>query len=134
MPGMIPRTMSSRLGFVADVIATESPSPASPVVIQMTCAVTASVSCCLGTKSTGLIALLSADSRERVSHEHVHDPAAAEGGLDENETRRAGVHLADVGALLAAGNGGERGERRVGGVGCDERDQAALVRHVHRVD
>ena len=28
--------MSSRLGFVADVMATESPSQESPIVIQMT--------------------------------------------------------------------------------------------------
>ena len=38
--------MSSRLGFVAEVIATESPSQLRPVVIHRTCAVTASVSFC----------------------------------------------------------------------------------------
>ena len=43
--------MSSRLGFVAEVIATESPSQQSPVVIQMTCAVTGSVACWRGTNS-----------------------------------------------------------------------------------
>ncbi len=44
MPGMIPRMMSSSDGLVADVIATESPSQLSPLVIQMTWAVIASVS------------------------------------------------------------------------------------------
>ncbi len=43
MPGITPWTMSSRLGLVAEVMATESPSQLSPVVIQMTWAVTASV-------------------------------------------------------------------------------------------
>ena len=51
MPGMTPWTMSSRLGLVAEVIATESPSQPSPVVIQITWAVTASVACWLGTNS-----------------------------------------------------------------------------------
>ena len=55
MPGMIPRTMSSRLGFVAEVIATESPSQERPVVIQMTWAVTASVAFWLGTNSTAVM-------------------------------------------------------------------------------
>jgi hypothetical protein len=36
MPGMMPWIRSSRLGFVADVIATESPSQESPVVIHRT--------------------------------------------------------------------------------------------------
>ena len=38
--------MSSRLGLVAEVMATESPSQLRPVVIHSTCAVTASVSFC----------------------------------------------------------------------------------------
>ena len=45
MPGITPVTMSSRLGLVADVMATESPSQLNPVVIQITCAVIASVFC-----------------------------------------------------------------------------------------
>ncbi len=45
MPGITPWTMSSRLGLVAEVMATESPSQDNPVVIHMTCAVTASVAC-----------------------------------------------------------------------------------------
>ena len=35
-PGITPPTMSSRLGLVAEVIATESPSHDRPVVIQRT--------------------------------------------------------------------------------------------------
>ena len=52
MPGMIPRMMSSSDGFVAEVIATESPSQPRPEVIQMTWAVTASVGVLVGTNST----------------------------------------------------------------------------------
>ncbi len=54
MPGMTPWMMSSRLGFVADVMATESPSHDSPVVIHRTCAVTCSVACWLGTNSVAM--------------------------------------------------------------------------------
>ena len=43
IPGIAWVMMSSRLGFTAEVMATESPSQASPVVIQMTWASTASV-------------------------------------------------------------------------------------------
>ena len=43
IPGIACVTMSSRLGSTAEVMATESPSQPSPVVIQMTCASTASV-------------------------------------------------------------------------------------------
>ena len=46
MPGIAWRMMSSRLGLVADVMATESPSQLRPVVIQRTWAVTASVFLC----------------------------------------------------------------------------------------
>ena len=43
MPGMAPVMMSSRLGLVAEVMATESPSHESPTVIHRTWAVIASV-------------------------------------------------------------------------------------------
>ncbi len=43
MPGIAWVTMSSRLGLTAEVIATESPSQLSPVVIQITWAVIPSV-------------------------------------------------------------------------------------------
>ena len=46
--------MSSRLGSVAPVMATESPSHERPVVIQMTWAVTASVSAWLSTNSVAI--------------------------------------------------------------------------------
>ena len=51
MPGMTPWMMSSRLGLVAEVMATESPSQESPTVTHRTCAVTASVAAWLGTNS-----------------------------------------------------------------------------------
>ena len=51
MPGIAPVMMSSRLGLVAEVMATESPSQESPTVIQRTWAVIASVSAWLGTNS-----------------------------------------------------------------------------------
>ena len=40
--------------LVAEVMATLSPSQLSPVVIQITWAVTSSVSCCLGANSTAI--------------------------------------------------------------------------------
>ena len=43
MPGIAPVMMSSRLGLVAEVMATESPSQERPTVTQRTCAVIASV-------------------------------------------------------------------------------------------
>src|SRR6476646_2977749 len=52
IPGMTPVMMSSRLGLVAAVIATESPSHESPVVIHSTWAVIPSVCCWFGTNST----------------------------------------------------------------------------------
>ena len=47
---------------------------------------------------------------------------------------RLRAHLADLGGLLAAGHGAQRGERGVGRFGRHERDELALVRDVHRVD
>ena len=51
MPGIAPVMMSSSEGLVAEVMPTESPSQLSPVVIQITWAVIASVSFCFGTNS-----------------------------------------------------------------------------------
>ena len=48
IPGMFPVMMSSRLGLVADVMATLSPSQDRPTVIHRTCASTASVVAWLG--------------------------------------------------------------------------------------
>ena len=103
MPGIAPVMMSSRLGLVADVMPTESPSQLSPVVIQITCAVICSVSCCLGANSTGICSLLSTDPRQRVADQLVHDPPAAEARLHQHHPRRLGAHLADLGRPLAAG-------------------------------
>ena len=47
---------------------------------------------------------------------------------------RLGPDLADLGRVLAARHRAQRGERRVGRLGRDERDELALVGDVHRVD
>ena len=94
--------MSSRLGLVAEVMPTESPSQLSPVVIQITWAVISSVSCCLGANSTGHRPLLSTDPRQRVADQLVHDPPAAEARLHQHHPGRLGPHLADLRRLLAA--------------------------------
>ena len=79
----------------------------------MTCAVTASVACWLGTNSTVAMcgSFPSADAREGVSDEHVHHPPPAESGLHEHHSRRLRLHLADLGRALAARDGAQRGER-----------------------
>ena len=67
------------------------------------------------------------DTGERVSHEHVHDPAAAECRVEQDEPGRVGADLAHVGSVRAErmrAEGGERGFRRLGG---DDRDEPALA-------
>ena len=54
IPGITPWMMSSRLGLVAEVIATESPSHESPIVTHRTWAVTASVAAWLGVNSVAV--------------------------------------------------------------------------------
>ena len=138
MPGMTPRMMSSSDGFVAEVMATESPSQPRPAVIQMTCAVTASVAFWLGTNSMAAIR----DSFRRladrpgqwIADQQVHHAAAAERGLDEHHPRGIGLDLADLRRGLAAGRRAQRGQRGVRGLGRDEGDEHALVRDVHGVD
>src|SRR4051812_18200258 len=76
----------------------------------------------------------SADPRQGVADELVHDPPPAERRLDEHHPRRLGADLADLARLLAAGHGPQRGEPRVRVLGRDERHQLALVRDVHRID
>ena len=67
MPGIAPVMMSSRLGLVAEVIATESPSHESPIVIHRTWAVIASVSAWLGTNSVAAMPCSSQQIRGRGS-------------------------------------------------------------------
>src|SRR6476659_7953714 len=108
MPGMACRMMSSRLGFVADVIATESPSQLRPVVIQRTWAVTASVSLCFAYASLAIASpLASTDPWQRVTDQLIHHPAPAEAGLDQHHARGLRPHLGDLRRPLAAGNGPE---------------------------
>src|SRR5919197_5520642 len=76
----------------------------------------------------------SADPRQGIADEHVHDPPAAERCLDEHHPRRLRLHLADLGRLCATRSRAERREPLVGGLGGDEGDERALVRDVHRVD
>src|SRR6478752_5743265 len=105
MPGIAWLMMSSRLGFVAEVIATESPSQLSPVVIQRTCAVTPSVS--LKWSSAAVLtstSSVSADARQGVPHQLIHDSLAAEAGLDQHHARRLRLHFADFHRPLAAGH------------------------------
>ncbi|HZC28444.1 MAG TPA: hypothetical protein VE269_01800, partial [Gaiellaceae bacterium] len=84
--------------------------------------------------ASSCIARASADPRQRVADELVHHPPSAERGLHEHHPGRLRADLADLGGLLAAGQGAHRLERSVGVVGGDERDQLALVGDVHRID
>src|SRR5437588_779122 len=101
MPGIAWRMMSSRLGLVAEVIATESPSQLSPVVIHRTCAVTASDSLCsaYGIANADIPSPLaqatySTNPRQPVPHELIHHPLAAKARLDQHHSRRLRSHLA----------------------------------------
>src|SRR5690242_56201 len=106
MPGIACRMMSSRLGLVADVMATESPSQLRPVVIHRTCAVTASVFCCspygLAVVAIASPRQFSTDARQGISDQLVHDPPAAKARLHQHHPRRLRAHLADLGRRLAA--------------------------------
>src|SRR5947208_11814610 len=76
----------------------------------------------------------STDAWERVADEHVHDAAPAERGLDDDEPRLICPHLADLSRASAAGRGAQRRQRVRRRLGGDERDEAPLVRDVHRTD
>src|SRR5579884_2506533 len=103
--------MSSRLGLVAEVIATESPSQLRPVVIQRMCAVTASVfffaayglSAAVAMAAPLALALLSrlTDPRQRIPDQLVHHPMTAEARLHQHHPRRLTPHLADLRRPLA---------------------------------
>src|SRR4051812_5491197 len=134
MPGIACRMMSSRLGLVADVIATESPSQERPVVIQRTWAVTPSVFLCSAKTVLAMTSPLndSTDTRERIAHQLIHHPPATEARLHEHHPGRFRPHLSDLARLLAALDRPQGRERGVRGAGRDERDKRALVRDVHR--
>src|SRR5437588_11548279 len=101
MPGIACRTMSSRLGFVADVMATESPSQLRPVVIQRTWAVIASVFLCslYGLSIVAIASprlLFSTDPRQGISDQLVHHPSAAEARLNQHHPRWLRPPLTDL--------------------------------------
>src|SRR3954454_8695286 len=138
-PGIAPVMMSSRLGLVAEVMATESPSHDRPTVIHSTCAVTASVAAWFGTNSVADIAvpLSSTDPRERVADQLVHDPSPAEGRLHQHHPGRVRADLAHHRGLRAHGaipGAAQRAQLAVGRLGGDLRHEHALVGDVHRVD
>src|ERR1700760_1143903 len=95
--GIACRMMSSRLGLVADVIATESPSQLRPVVIHRTCAVTASVSFCFayGLPCVAIwVSSHSTDPWQRVAAQLIHPPPTAKARLHQHHPGRLGAHLA----------------------------------------
>src|SRR4051794_24421913 len=108
IPGMAWWMMSSRLGLVAEVMATESPSQLRPVVIHSTCAVTASVSLCFSISAIDIWPpigpFVSTDARQRVTDELVHHPPAAERRLHQHHPGRLRPHLSDLGCVLATGD------------------------------
>src|SRR2546421_9877053 len=103
--------MSSRLGLVAEVMATESPSQLRPVVIHRTCAVTSSVFFCwlYGLAIVAIPSpLVSTDPRQGVSDELIHHPPAAKARLHQHHPRGLGPHLADLRGFLAPRHGPQR--------------------------
>src|SRR6478609_9078331 len=98
MPGIAWVMMSSRLGLVAEVIATESPSQLNPLVIHSTCAVTASVSLCFSIAAIDITPPppRSTDPRQRVADQLVHNPLAAKARLHQHHSLRLGPHFADL--------------------------------------
>src|ERR1700704_727872 len=117
IPGMACRMMSSRLGLVAEVIATESPSQLRPVVIQRTCAVTASVFCCslygLAVVDIASPRQFSTDPRQGISDQLIHHPSAAKARLHQHHPRRLRAHFADLGRRLTAADRAQSLERPV---------------------
>src|SRR3954471_13471750 len=135
IPGIAWVMMSSRLGFVADVMATESPSQLSPVVIHSTWAVIASVSLCFSVSAIDIRppGPRSTDPRQRIAHQLIHHPPAAKTRLHQHHPGRLGAHLAELRRALAARHRAQRGQGLAGRLGGDEGDELALVRHVHGV-
>jgi hypothetical protein len=75
-----------------------------------------------------------ADPGQRVADQQVHDPGTAERGLQLDDPRLFGPHLADDRRLLAERVGAQRGDRVLGLIARHDGDQAALAGDVHRVD
>src|ERR1700735_1673799 len=113
------KMMSSRLAVVAELIATESPSQLSPVVIQSTCAVTASVSFCfayaLANADIPSPLALSTNPRQRVADQLVHHPLPAKARFHQHHSGRLGADLANLRRQLASRHVAHRVEGTVGG-------------------
>ncbi len=75
-----------------------------------------------------------ADPRQRIADQQVHDPGAAERGLQLDEPRQFLPYVPDDRGLLAERVAAQRGERMIGLPARYDRDQAAFAGHVHRVD
>src|ERR687885_68534 len=153
IPGIAPSTTSSRPGWPAAVTDTESPSQLIPSEIHRmwtssTAGAFGSVAIDLpSTRDQHVVLDLQGVDRQLLAPEHLDvEPAAAPApqrqlgeraveparpapapgrGLDQHHPGRLGAHLADLGRLLAARHRPHRGERRVGVLRCDERDQLA---------
>ena len=146
--------MSSRLGLTAEVIATESPSQERPVVIQITCASTASVVVLVGDE-LGRCHLNSPirAARARVPHRVVRASAAHQQILGSGSpTSRSITRLPPKavststipgGSVLTSpisaapsrpGTARSAASAASARLGRDERDEPALVGDVHRVD
>ena len=136
MPGIACRMMSSRLGLVAEVIATESPSQLRPVVIQRTWAVTASVFLCSAYDLASPSPLLSPQQIRGSGSPTSWSITRRPPKLVSTSTIPGGsVRTSPISAACSQpGTAAQRRERRVGRLGGDERDQLALVGDVHRVD
>jgi hypothetical protein len=76
----------------------------------------------------------SADAWQRVADEHVDHAVAAEGRAAQHPALGLVPDLADDRRVGSSGMRTQRLERHVGVLGCDERDQLALVGDVQRVD
>ena len=85
------------------------------MVIHRTCAVIClRLRAALGTNSTGrhrYSFLPSTDPRQRVAHQLVHHPPAAESRLHQHHARRLGLHLADLGRVARSPARAQRRER-----------------------
>jgi hydrogenase maturation protein HypF len=75
-----------------------------------------------------------ADPGQRIADQQVHDPGAAERGLQLDEPRQFVPHVPDDRGLLAERVAAQRGERMIGLLARYDRDQTAFAGHVHRVD
>ena len=131
--------MSSRLGFVAEVMATESPSQDSPVVIHRTWAVICSVFCCPGTNST-VPAIGPPSCSINRSGAAGRPPAGPSPACRRTPSATSTIPGGSVFTSPISAARSQPGTARSAAsaasarLGRDEGDELALVGHVHRVD